>query len=51
MHPQPACKGNKHTEVTTGSPEITRLSLRDGFIGLWRALLGDEFVLSPSLAN
>ncbi len=27
------------------------LSLRNGFNGLFRALLGDEFVLSPSSAD
>src|SRR5438874_13193093 len=31
--------------------ETVRPSLRNGFNGLYRALLGDEFVLSPSLAN
>src|SRR5213083_1397870 len=30
---------------------ITRLSLRDGFNGLWRALPGDEFLLPPSLTD
>jgi hypothetical protein len=29
----------------------TRHSLRNGFNGLFRALLGDEFVLSPSSAD
>jgi hypothetical protein len=38
---------DKHTVVTTGTPD-TRHSLRNGFNGLFRALLGDEFVLSPS---
>src|SRR5260370_36131147 len=37
--------------VTTGSPEITRRSLRNGFNGLFRALPGDEFVLPPSSAD
>jgi hypothetical protein len=37
--------------VTTGSPEITRRSLRNGFNGLLRALPGDEFVLPPSSAD
>jgi hypothetical protein len=48
MHPQPVCIGRKHTVVTTGSPEITRHSLRNGFNGFLRALPGDEFLLSPS---
>jgi len=37
-----------------GGPQvrrITRLSLRDGFNGLWRALPGDEFLLPPSLTD
>jgi hypothetical protein len=46
----PCAKGSKHTVVTTGSPDA-RHSLRNGFNGLLRALLGDEFVLSPSPAN
>jgi len=35
----------------TGSSRNNRPSLRNGFNGLWRALPGDEFVLSPSSAN
>jgi hypothetical protein len=46
----PCAKGSKHTVVTTGTPD-TRHSLRDGFNGLFRALPGDEFVLSPSSAD
>ena len=45
--PRPVCKGSKHTAVTTGTPD-TRHSLRNGFSGLFRALPGDEFLLSPS---
>jgi hypothetical protein len=48
LHPQPVCIGSKHTVVTTGTPEITRLSPRNGFNGFLRALPGDEFLLSPS---
>jgi hypothetical protein len=33
-----------HTVVTTSTPEITRLSPRNGFNGFLRALLGDEFL-------
>ena len=39
-------ESNAHA-VTTGTPDI-RHSLRDGFNGLFRALPGDEFLLSPS---
>jgi hypothetical protein len=46
----PCAKGRKHTVVTTGTPEH-RHFLRNGFNGLFRALLGDEFVLSPSPAD
>jgi hypothetical protein len=47
-----ACDIKKHDElVTTGSDGINRHSLRGGFNGLFRALPGDEFVLSPSLAD
>ena len=42
--PQPVCIGSKHTVVTTSTPEITRLSPRNGFNGFLRALLGDEFL-------
>src|SRR5258708_1853027 len=43
-HPQPVCNGSKHTVVTTSTPEITRLSPRNGFNGFLRALPGDEFL-------
>jgi hypothetical protein len=47
-----ACDIKKHDElVTTGSDGINRHSLRGGFNGLFRALPGDEFVLSPSSAD
>ena len=45
--PAARVQGVKHTAVTTGTPD-TRHSLRNGFNGLFRALPGDEFVLSPS---
>jgi hypothetical protein len=51
VRPQPVCNGSKHTVVTTVTPEITRHSLRNGFNGVFRALPGDEFVLSPSSAD
>src|SRR2546430_9771122 len=53
MHPQPRVRNKtKHTSVvTTVTPEITRHSPRNGFNGLFRALPGDEFVLSPSSAD
>ena len=38
-HPQPVCIGSKHTVVTTSTPEITRLSPRNGFNGFLRALV------------
>jgi len=44
----PCAKGRKHTAVTTVAPAIARLSPRNGFNGFLRALLGDEFLLSPS---
>jgi hypothetical protein len=37
------CAEKMHTVATTGSPEITRRPLRNGFNGFLRALLGDEF--------
>ena len=40
-----------HTVVTTVAPDNTRLSPRNGFNGLCRALPGDEFLLPPSPAN
>jgi hypothetical protein len=48
-----ACKmGSEHTSVVTeGPPDSPGIPTRNGFNGLFRALPGDEFVLSPSLAN
>jgi hypothetical protein len=47
-----ACEIRKHTSiVTTGSPETPGIPARNGFNGLFRALPGDEFVLSPSSAD
>ena len=47
------CKNaqSKDAHEHTGSAESLRPSLRNGFNGLFRALPGDEFVLSPSLAD
>src|SRR6266404_5201535 len=52
-HPQPRVQNKtKHTSVvTTGTAEITRHSRTQWFYGLFRALPGDEFVLSPSSAD
>jgi hypothetical protein len=42
----------KHTSVvTTGPTGVTRLSPRNGFNGLFRALPGDRAFLPPSLAD
>ena len=42
MHPQPRVQNKKaHEQVTTGSPETIRPSLRNGFNGLFRALPGE----------
>jgi hypothetical protein len=42
MHPQPRVQVKKaHEQVTTGSPETIRPSLRNGFNGLFRALPGE----------
>jgi len=44
----------QRVESTRSSPQVhrdTRHSLRNGFNGLFRALPGDEFVLSPSPAD
>ena len=41
----------KYAHEHTGSAESIRPSLRNGFNGLFRALPGDEFILSPSLAD
>ena len=45
------CAFGKNAHEHTGSAESLRPSLRNGFNGLFRALPGDEFVLSPSSAN
>jgi hypothetical protein len=46
-----AWKNNNHTSVVTTvtSGRITRHSLRNGFNGFLRALLGDRAFLPPSL--
>jgi hypothetical protein len=47
-----ACKINKAHENSRHSfTGLTRHSLHNGFNGLFRALPGDEFVLSPSSAD
>jgi hypothetical protein len=51
VHPQPVCIGSKHTVVTAGHRETPGIPARNGFNGLYRALPGDEFVLSPSSAD
>ena len=53
LHPQPRvqCGGRAHEcrhHRSTGTPGIPA---RNGFNGLFRALPGDEFVLSPSSAD
>jgi len=52
-HPQPRVRNKtKHTSVVTARfAGITRHSRTQWFYGLFRALPGDEFVLSPSSAN
>src|SRR5713226_9255307 len=47
MHPQPRVRNKtKHTSVvTTGSPEETRHSPRNGFNGLFRALPGERILV------
>jgi hypothetical protein len=40
--------GSAHELETTGSAEITRHSLRNGFNGFLRDLPGDRAFLSPS---
>jgi hypothetical protein len=42
---------SKKAHEHTGSAENIRPSLHNGFNGLFRALPGDEFVLSPSPAD
>jgi len=49
--PMASCASKKHTSSKPGVHRIARHSLRNGFNGLFRALLGDEFVLPPSSAN
>src|ERR1700737_2832988 len=47
-----ACKVKEHTSVvTTGSDGFNRLSPRNGFSDLFRALPGDRAFLSPSSAD
>ena len=50
LHPRSRvqCALGKSAHEHTGSAETLRPSLRNGFNGLYRALPGDEFVLSPS---
>src|SRR6266404_6058141 len=50
LHPQPLCIGSKHRVATTGTPEHPAFPAQ-WFYGLFRALPGDEFVLSPSSAD
>ena len=45
------CKGRKHTSIRHRFAGITRHSLRNGFNGFLRALLGDRALLPPSLAR
>ena len=51
--PAPAAPVRKkvHGLVTRGIAKTSRPSPHNGFNGLFLALRGDEFVLSPSLAN
>jgi hypothetical protein len=51
LHPRSVCEKWKHTEVTTGVGGSSRPSLRNGFNGFLRALLGDRAFLSPSSAD
>src|SRR6266436_211181 len=52
MHPQPRVEKIKpHERSHHRFTGLTRPSLRNGFNGLFRALPGDEFVLSPSSAD
>ena len=48
-HPQPVCIGRWHTVVTTVAPEVTRLSPRNGFNGLYVLFSATNSFLSPSL--
>jgi hypothetical protein len=45
------CKGRKHTSYSPQVHRNTRRFLRNGFNGLFRALLGDRAFLPPSLAR
>ena len=50
MHPQPRVQSKKaHEQITTGSPETSRPSLRNG-LRLIRALSGERALLPPSPA-
>jgi hypothetical protein len=51
VHPQPRVQCRKHTGRHYRFTENTRRLLRNGFNGLFHALPGDEFVLSPSPAD
>ena len=46
LHPQPVCKGSKHTVVTTVAPGSPGIPARNGFNGFLRALLGDRLVVT-----
>src|ERR1700742_835715 len=46
LHPQPVCKGSKHTVVTTGAPGSPGIPARNGFNGFLRALPGDRLVVT-----
>src|SRR5580700_4508979 len=50
-HPQPPVQQKSTGVEATGSPEVTRPSLRDGFNGFLRALPGDRACLPPSPAD
>src|SRR5205823_13115450 len=53
MRPQPRVRmvSEAHERSHHGHTGYTRHSPRNGFNGLFRALPGDEFVLSPSTAD
>jgi hypothetical protein len=44
LHPQPRVQKKSTRVVATGPPESPGIPARDGFNGLYRALLGDEFL-------
>jgi hypothetical protein len=50
-HPQPPVQQKSTGVEATGSPEVTRPSLRNGFNGFLRALPGDRACLPPSPAD